>query len=71
MIPIDEDYNTDSYLIHSEKDRFFFVTNKNAPNNKVVSTRVKNPNEKFWKDFIPEEESVLNISYSAGYFFAK
>ena len=45
LIPIDEDYSTDSYLVHSEKDLLFFVTNKNAPNNKVVSTRIKNPNE--------------------------
>ena len=71
LIPIDEDYSTDSYLVHSEEDRLFFVTNKNAPNNKVVSTKVKTPNEKFWKDFILEGESVLNVSYSAGYFFAK
>ena len=47
LIPIDEDYGTDSYLVHSEKDRLFFVTNKNAPNNKVVSTKVKTANEKF------------------------
>ena len=52
LIPIDEDYSTDSFLVHSEKDLLFFVTNKNAPNNKVVSTRVKNPNEKFWKENI-------------------
>ena len=71
LIPIDEDYTTDSYLVHSEKDRLFFVTNKNAPNNKVVSARVNSPNEKFWNDFIPEGENVLSISYSAGYFFAK
>ena len=71
LIPIDEDYSTDSYLVHSEKDRLFFVTNKNAPNNKVVSAKVNSPNEKFWNDFIPEGESVLSISYSAGYFFAK
>ena len=71
LIPIDEDYSTDSNLVHSEKDRLFFVTNKNAPNNKVVSTKVKSPNEKFWKDFISEGESVLSISYSSGYFFAK
>ena len=71
LIPIDEDYSTDSYLVHSEKDRLFFVTNKNASNNKVVSTNVKTPNEKFWEDFIPEKQSVLSISYSAGYFFAK
>ena len=44
LIPIDEDYDTDSYLVHSEKDRLFFVTNKNAPNNKVVSTKVKTSN---------------------------
>ena len=71
LIPVDEDYSTDSYLVHSEKDRLFFVTNKNAPNNKVVSASANNPNEKFWNDFIPQGESVLSISYSAGYFFAK
>ena len=52
LIPIDEDYSTDSYLVHSEKDRLFFVTNKNAPNNKVVSASANSPNEKFWRTSI-------------------
>ena len=48
----------------------FFVTNKNAPNNKVVSTKVKTANEKFWKDFILKEKAYKYILLSR-IFFAK
>ena len=71
LIPMDEDYNTDSYLLDAEGDQFFIVTNKNAPNQKVVSVSANRPQEKYWKDFIPETEHVLSPSSGSGYFFAK
>ena len=71
LIPMDQDYSTDSYLMDSEESLFYIVTNTNAPNQKVVTATAKRPQEKYWKDFIPETEHVLLPSSGSGFFFAK
>ena len=71
LIPMDQDYSTDSYLMDSEGSLFYIVTNTNAPNQKVVTATAKRPQEKYWKDFIPEAEHVLSPSSGSGFFFAK
>ena len=71
LIPMDQDYSTDSYLMDSEESLFYIVTNTNAPNQKVVTATAKRPQEKYWKDFIPETEHVLSPSSGSGFFFAK
>ena len=71
LIPMDEDYSNDSYLLEAEGDRLYIVTNKNAPNQKIVTTSANRPQEKYWKDFIPETEHVLSPSSGGGFFFAK
>ena len=71
LIPMDQDYSTDSYLMHSKGSLFYIVTNTNAPNQKVVTATAKRPQEKYWKDFIPETEHVLSPSSGSGFFFAK
>ena len=68
---MDQDYSTDSYLMDSEGSLLYMVTNTNAPNQKVVTATAKRPQEKYWKDFIPETENVLNLTSGAGYFFAE
>ena len=37
----------------------------------MIKTNYKNPQSKYWKDFIPETENVLFPSSGGGYFFAK
>ena len=69
--PVDESYSTDSYLLEALGDQLFIVTNSNAPNQKVVTVNAKRPEEKNWKDFIPETEHVLSPSSGGGYFFAR
>jgi prolyl oligopeptidase len=71
LVPVDEDYSTDSYLLDSQDATFFIVTNKEAPNQKLVKTTAKNPNEKNWVDVIPETDNVLSVSSGGGYFFAR
>ena len=70
-VNVDSDYTTDSYLLESRGEKLFIVTNSKAPNQKVVSVNAKNPNEKNWKDFIPETENVLYPSTGGGIFFAR
>ncbi|MDG1711831.1 MAG: prolyl oligopeptidase family serine peptidase [Flavobacteriaceae bacterium] len=71
LVPMDEDYNSDSYILSAKGSQFYIVTNKNAPNQKVVSATANRPQEKYWRDFIPETEHVLSPSSGSGYFFAK
>ena len=70
LVKIDEDYSSDSYVLDTDGDLIYLVTNKNAPNQKVVTTMASSPQESNWKDFIPETENVLSPSSGSGYFFA-
>ena len=71
LLKVDEDYNTDSYLLDAIKDNLYIVTNSNAPNKRVVKVSAKSPQEKNWKDFISETEHVLLPSSGGGYIFAR
>lgn len=71
LIPILTDYSSDTYLLESDEDRFYMVTNRNAPNQKVIQTTAQKPQPEYWTDFIPETENVLRASTGGGYFFAK
>jgi prolyl oligopeptidase len=71
LLSVDQDYSTDSYLLDSMGEQLFIVTNSNAPNQKVVQVNANRPQEKNWKDFIPETDHVLSPSSGGGYFFAR
>ncbi|MCL4105719.1 UNVERIFIED_CONTAM: hypothetical protein GTU68_028596 [Idotea baltica] len=70
LITIQGDVNSDTYVIENEGPKLFIVTNKNAPNKKIVTTLADNPSQENWIDFIPETENVLTPSTGGGYFFA-
>ncbi len=70
LIPITDNFDSDSYVVESDADNLYISTNYKAPNKRVVKVSVKDPSVKNWKDFIPETENVLNISTGSGYFFA-
>jgi len=63
--------DTDTYLIENEGSKLFLVTNKNAPNKKIVTVDAANPGPENWEDFIPETENVLTPSTGGGYFFTE
>ena len=71
LLLVDQDYSTDSYLLDSMGEQLFIVTNSNAPKQKVVQVNANRPQEKNWKDFIPETDHVLSPSSGGGYFFAR
>ena len=70
IINIVNDYDSDSYVLHNEGDLLYIVTNRNAPNKKVVTASFQNPQVEYWQEFIAETEQVLSPSYGGGYFFA-
>jgi len=70
IINIVNDYDSDSYVLHNEGDLLYIVTNRNAPNKKVVTVSFQNPQVEHWQDFILETKHVLSPSFGGGFFFA-
>tara|TARA_R110002049_G_scaffold39134_4_gene120762 strand:- start:1052 stop:3211 length:2160 start_codon:yes stop_codon:yes gene_type:complete len=63
--------DTDSQVIHNEGSKLFILTNKNAPNKKVVTVEASNPTPEHWTDLIPETENVLSVGMGGGYIFTE
>ena len=47
------------------------MTNRDAPNQKIVTVDANNPSHENWVDFIPETENVLIPNTGGGYFFTE
>ncbi len=71
LITIVDNYDSDSYIIENEGSKLYLVTNRNAPNRKIVTVDAANPTPDNWTDFIPETEHVLSPATGGGYFFAE
>ena len=65
--PLIAEIGDDSFgVIDNLGDKFLVRTNRNAPNGRVVLIDPKNPDEKNWKDVLPEREEPLQGSGTAG-----
>jgi prolyl oligopeptidase len=71
LVTIQEDFESDTYPIDNIGETLYLVTNRNAPNKKVVKVNAQNPSPENWEDFIPETENVLTVGTGGGYFFAE
>ncbi|MGJ8715335.1 MAG: prolyl oligopeptidase family serine peptidase [Maribacter stanieri] len=71
LIPMVEDTDSDNYVIDNVGSKLYIVTNRNAPNKKIVTVDAANPEAKNWVDFIPETENVLSPNTGGGYFFTE
>ena len=69
IITVDENIETDEYVLHTEGDRILIQTNHEAPNQRVVETTIADPSTDTWKDLIPETENVLSASTGGGYLY--
>ncbi len=64
-----DNFDNDHYLIDNMGDKLFIMTDKDAPNGKIITADAKNPSAS-WDDFIPESENVLSPSTGSGSIFA-
>lgn len=71
LVPIVEDTDSDNYIIDNVGSKLYIVTDRNAPNKKIVTVDAKNPTPENWTDFIPETENVLSPNTGGGYFFTE
>ncbi|PID67757.1 MAG: S9 family peptidase [Flavobacteriia bacterium] len=70
LMTIMDNFDTDTHVVDNKGDQLILITNYKAPNNRLVTTNLRNPKPETWKDFIPETEFVLSAKKGAGYIFA-
>ncbi|WP_422082958.1 prolyl oligopeptidase family serine peptidase [Ulvibacterium sp.] len=71
LVTVLDDTESDTSVIENVGTKLYLVTNRNAPNKKIVVTDATNPVPENWKDFIPETENVLTAGTGGGYFFTE
>ena len=71
LVTILADTKSDTYVVDNRDDTLFLVTNRDAPNQKLVKVSAKNPGVENWQEVIPETEHVLSLASGGGYFFAE
>lgn len=70
IVQILDNFDTSTDFVDNVGDQLYFLTNLDAPNNRLVTVNVKNPKPENWKNVIPETENVLNMSSAGGFLFA-
>lgn len=70
FVTILDNTESDTYLIKATEEHFYFVTNLDAPNKRLVRVEKANPQPANWQDVIAEGDDVLNVRSAGKYFFA-
>ncbi|TNE71388.1 MAG: S9 family peptidase, partial [Bacteroidetes bacterium] len=68
--PIVADMNSSVYVVENVKDKLYMLTDRDAPNMRLVSVSAKDPSPEKWVDVIPETKNVLSVNFGSGYIFA-
>ena len=70
FVTVQKDTDSDTSVIDNVGSKLYLVTNRNAPNKKVVTVDASSPGPENWKDLIEETKNVLRASTGGGYVFA-
>jgi len=70
IIPLVSDMENSHYVLDHEEGEFILFTNYQAPNNRLVKTKVATPSKENWSDLIPETQNVLEVSTGGQKVFA-
>ncbi|RZK04496.1 MAG: S9 family peptidase, partial [Flavobacterium sp.] len=71
IVTVVDNFETDNSIIENVGSKLYIITNRNAPNQKVITVDASNPTPENWKDFIPETKNVLSANTGSGYIFAQ
>jgi len=71
IVPIVTGFETESDIVHVEKGKLFILTNRQAPNRKLMVVDAANPSPENWKELIAETKFPLSISSCGDKLFAK
>lgn len=71
FITVLDTFDSEQSLVAAVNDHFYFLTDRGAPNKRLVRISPKSPTPEHWVDVIPEAESLLqNVQYIGGKFVA-
>lgn len=70
IVTVVADFNSDNTVIDNEETKLLIVTDRDAPNKRIVTVDVNNPKPENWKNLIPETTQVLEPATCSGYIFA-
>lgn len=70
IVTVVADFNSDNTVIDNEGTKLLIVTDRDAPNKRIVTVDVSNPKPENWKNLIPETTQVLEPATCSGYIFA-
>ncbi len=59
FIKLNDNFDNDYSFVDDINGKLLIMTNLNAPNYKIIAIDPKNPQQKNWKDFIPQANDVL------------
>ena len=57
--PLMDEWIASLSFVGNDGDIFYFLTDLNAPKNRLIAMDIKKPNLENWVDIIPEKEDVL------------
>ena len=67
--PVQTGFNVNTDFVDSKGDVLYLLTDKDAPNRKLVKTTINDLSS--WVNVVPETQNVLSVSTGGGYLFAK
>ena len=71
IVTIVDNFESDNNILETVGSKLYILTNKNAPNQKIITVDASKPTPENWKDFIPETKNVLSANTGGGYIFAE
>ena len=71
IIPLVTGFENEQDVVYSDNGKLYIVTNRNAPNRKLVITSAAAPTPENWKDLIAEAKFPLSVSTGGGHLFAQ
>ncbi|MBS1782468.1 MAG: S9 family peptidase [Bacteroidetes bacterium] len=71
IMPIATGFDYEQDVVYSDKGKLYIVTNRNAPNRKLVTVDAADPKPEKWKDLIGQTEFPLTITTCSGKIFAQ
>lgn len=71
IVPVVTGFETEQHVVYSEQGRLYILTNRNAPNKKLVVTDAATPVPEHWKDLIPEAKFPLSVSTCGNKLYAQ
>jgi hypothetical protein len=71
LLTVQGDLDADVSLVDNQGGTLYLLTNRDAPNRRLVTVDAANPGPARWRDLIPERQQVLTVHSGSGYLFAE